>query len=75
VLIIPDFIANAGGVITASVEYHGGTEKEAFERIEETISQNTKEILDKVRKQNITPREAAESIAMHRVRQAMRYRE
>jgi glutamate dehydrogenase (NAD(P)+) len=75
VLIIPDIIANAGGVITASVEYHGGTEKEAFERIEETISQNTKEILDKVSKQKITPREAAQFTAMHRVKQAMTYRE
>ena len=25
-LVIPDFIANAGGVICASVEYHGGTQ-------------------------------------------------
>ena len=26
ILVVPDFVANAGGVITASVEYHGGTE-------------------------------------------------
>ena len=31
VWIIPDFIANAGGVIGSFVEYQGRTEKEAFE--------------------------------------------
>ena len=30
VLVIPDFIANAGGVICASVEYHGGTQAMAW---------------------------------------------
>ena len=29
-LILPDFIANAGGVICASVEYHGGTQAQAL---------------------------------------------
>lgn len=75
VLNIPDFVANAGGVITASVEYHGGSEKEAFERIRETIQAITKEVLDMAYKNNLTPREAAESIARQRVKQAMMYRE
>lgn len=75
VLCIPDFVANAGGVITASVEYHGGTEKQAFERIEEVIRNNTEEILGIVSKQDVAPRDAAESIARHRVLQAMKYRE
>ncbi|MGZ8483511.1 MAG: Glu/Leu/Phe/Val family dehydrogenase, partial [Candidatus Binatia bacterium] len=29
-LVLPDFIANAGGVICASVEYHGGTQSQAL---------------------------------------------
>jgi len=33
VLVVPDFIANAGGVICAAVEYRGGTESDAFRRI------------------------------------------
>ena len=37
-LTIPDFIANAGGVICAAVEYRGGTPKAAFEAIAEKIS-------------------------------------
>lgn len=75
ILVIPDFVANAGGVITASVEYHGGTETLAFERIKSTIARNTKEILDKVRSEKIYPRDAANEIARQRVMRAMKYRE
>ncbi|MCL7414627.1 MAG: Glu/Leu/Phe/Val dehydrogenase [ANME-2 cluster archaeon] len=74
VLCVPDFVANAGGVITASVEYHGGTEKHAIEQTEATIRNNTKEVLEMSRNQSITPREAAQSIARHRIKQAMNYR-
>ncbi|MCL7474719.1 MAG: Glu/Leu/Phe/Val dehydrogenase [Methanosarcinales archaeon] len=74
VLCVPDFVANAGGVITASVEYLGGTERQAFEKIELTIKNNTREVLELSRKEAITPRKAAESIARHRVSKAMTYR-
>ena len=33
VLNVPDFICNAGGVICAAVEYHGGSERDALEAI------------------------------------------
>ncbi len=74
ILIIPDFVANAGGVITAAVEYHGGTEIHAFERIKSTISKNTKEILDKVYSEKTYPRETAVGIAKQRVMRTMKYR-
>ncbi len=75
ILVIPDFVANAGGVITAAVEYHGGTEGAAFDRIKNTIPRNTKEILDKVYGEKVYPREAAITIAKRRVERAMKYRE
>ncbi len=50
VLNIPDFICNAGGVICASVEYHGGTERDALEDIREKISRNTREVLMRSRR-------------------------
>jgi glutamate dehydrogenase/leucine dehydrogenase len=37
VLVLPDFIANAGGVICAAVEYRGGTQALALQTIEEKI--------------------------------------
>ncbi len=75
ILVIPDFVANAGGVITASVEYHGGTETHAFERIKSTVSRNTKELLDKVYGEKTYPRGTAVGIAKQRVLRAMKYRE
>lgn len=75
ILVVPDFVANAGGVITASVEYHGGTEMQAFDRIKSTITKNTKEILDRVYAERSYPRETAIGIAKQRVVRAMKYRE
>ncbi|MCX9015211.1 MAG: Glu/Leu/Phe/Val dehydrogenase [Candidatus Methanoperedens sp.] len=75
ILVVPDFVANAGGVITASVEYHGGTETQAFEKIKNTISRNTKEILEKVYSENTYPRDTGIGIARQRVLRAMKYRE
>ncbi len=74
VIVIPDFIANAGGVICASVEYHGGTKTSAFQSIKETIRQNTVEMLELVSASNILPRSAANELAQRRVRRAMSFR-
>ena len=46
VVVVPDFIANAGGVISAAVEYRGGTPGVAFESIAEKIGANTREVLE-----------------------------
>ncbi|WP_458719648.1 Glu/Leu/Phe/Val family dehydrogenase [Candidatus Nitrosocosmicus sp. R] len=45
ILIIPDFLANSGGVIGSFVEYQGRTEKEAFDLIEYKIANNVKRAL------------------------------
>jgi len=74
VLCIPDFISNAGGVICASVEYHGGTEAQAFQTIDEKIRANTAEVLDRAKSAKILPREAAVTMAAERVRKAMGFR-
>jgi glutamate dehydrogenase (NAD(P)+) len=74
VLVIPDFIANAGGVICASVEYHGGTQAQAFETIEEKIRANTEQVLEHARKTGTLPRQAAVSLATERVKRAMTFR-
>lgn len=44
-LIIPDFLANSGGVIGSFVEYQGRTEKEAFDLISYKIAKNVKQSL------------------------------
>jgi glutamate dehydrogenase/leucine dehydrogenase len=74
VLCIPDWIANAGGVICGSVEYRGGTRAEAFSLIEDTIRENTTAIVERSVKESIQPRRAAEELATSRVAKAMRLR-
>ncbi len=74
VLVIPDFIANAGGVICASVEYRGGTETQAITAIAESIRQNMREVLTAVRAHGTLPRAAANAIAEGRLRKAMALR-
>lgn len=71
VLVVPDFIANAGGVICAATEYQGGTEGAAFAAIEEKIEANTEAVLADARSNDVTPREAAMAMAERRVRRAM----
>ena len=71
---VPDFVANAGGVICAAVEYHGGTQKQAFESIEEKVRENTKAVLDLARSHSQMPMEAAMVLAKQRVAEAMDYR-
>jgi glutamate dehydrogenase (NAD(P)+) len=74
ILNVPDFIANAGGVICAAVEYHGGTERTALEAIAEKIRTNTLEVLELARAEKLLPRAAAQSLAEARVRSAMALR-
>lgn len=74
VLVVPDFIANAGGVICAAVEYHGGSEAAAFEQIAQKIRQNTEAVLTRSRKENTEPRTAAMELARERVAEATAYR-
>jgi glutamate dehydrogenase/leucine dehydrogenase len=75
VLVVPDFIANAGGVICAAVEYHGGTERTAFQEIAEKVRRNTEDVLTRSRHDGVEPRQAAVELARGRVVAAMRFRE
>ena len=73
VLCIPDFIANAGGVICAAVEVAGGRKRDAFAAIDEKIRANTAEMLVRASRGGIPPREAAVRMARERVDAAMHY--
>jgi len=71
VLVVPDFVANAGGVISSYVEYIGGTAEQMFKMVEEKIKKNTKIVLDHAKKEKMFVREAALEIAQKRVKEAM----
>ncbi|MFH1307146.1 MAG: Glu/Leu/Phe/Val dehydrogenase [Candidatus Micrarchaeota archaeon] len=70
IMVIPDFVANAGGVISSYVEFKGGNEKEMFKVVEEKILSNTKKVLENTKELNV--RASALQIAQERVRKAMK---
>ena len=74
VLNVPDFIANAGGVICAAMEYHGQSQPAAFAAIEEKLRANTEQVLARASRESIPPRAAAMALAVERVKRAMALR-
>lgn len=74
VLAVPDFIANAGGVICAALEYRGASQSLVFAVIEERIRANTGEVLERAAARSCPPREAAIELAASRVKRAMAHR-
>jgi glutamate dehydrogenase (NAD(P)+) len=66
ILIIPDFVANAGGVISSYVEFKNGTVDEMWKLVEEKIVTNTKLMLEGVSDEKC-PREVATEIAKKRL--------
>jgi glutamate dehydrogenase (NAD(P)+) len=78
VTVVPDFVANAGGVVAAA--YAMDARYSAFpperEKIFETISaklrMNTTLVLDEADRRSTTPHRAGRLLAQNRVREAMR---
>lgn len=68
ILVVPDFMANAGGVISSYVEYRGGGQDEMFAIIEEKIERNTALVLEEASRRAVSPRSVAVDIARDRVR-------
>jgi len=71
VLVVPDFIANAGGVICTAMELRGATQSAAFAAITEKIRANTESVLSAAKTKRVQPRQAAVELAVRRVREAM----
>lgn len=74
ILCLPDFIANAGGVICAAKEYQGSTESAAFDTIAGKIRANTEQVPAETQRRQIRPRDAAVALATERVKRAMNVR-
>lgn len=74
VICVPDFIANAGGVICAAMEFQRAPECTVFQVIEEKLRNNTRLVLTESVSKQVLPREAAMNLALKRIRKAMSYR-
>ena len=68
VMVVPDFVANAGGVISSYAEYKGKDEKYMFKLVEEKIVKNTGIVLHHATNKQVKLRDAAMEIAIDRVK-------
>jgi len=69
VLVVPDIIANAGGVISSYAEYRGYNPKDMFRMVRSKIVKNITSILKDSKREGVNPRKAAMRIAKERVLQ------
>lgn len=71
ILVVPDFVANAGGVISSYAEYKGFNQEKMFKLVERKVRKNTKIVLKKAKEKQMKPRSAGLEIAQERIREAM----
>ncbi|MEV7465559.1 Glu/Leu/Phe/Val dehydrogenase dimerization domain-containing protein [Streptomyces kronopolitis] len=77
ITVVPDFVANAGGVVAAAfamdARYSGFRPETAgiFETVSAKLRANTVTVLDEARQQQVTPHTAGRRLAEARVRAAM----
>lgn len=72
IMIIPDFVANAGGVISSYAEYRGYNPKKMFDLVERKITKSTRLVMEQSVKTKQNPRNVALSIAKKKIEAAMR---
>ncbi len=73
VVVLPDFVANAGGVISSYCETMGWNADMMFKIVTDKITANTKIMMERAKEDNDT-RKAAMGIARERVEEAMNFR-
>jgi len=75
VVVLPDFIANSGGVIAATLDRMSASEEQAFKLVEEKISSSIKKVLSEALDKKVSPTELAKEMAMERVKEALEKRQ
>lgn len=74
IVIVPDFVANAGGVISSYAEYRGYNPKRMFEIVKKKIVKATIAVVEESLKQKKNPRAVAFEIARRRIAKARKAR-
>lgn len=71
VLVVPDIVANAGGVISSYAEYRGYNPKRMFQTVKKKITANTRVVLEASKKKKLSPRRAALALAQEKILKQM----
>lgn len=74
VVIVPDFVANSGGVISSYAEHAGYSREKMFRLVRDKITAATRAVMKRSRNGKSNPREAAMALAKEKVECAMRKR-
>ncbi len=74
ILIVPDFVANAGGVISSYAEYRGYNPKRMFGLVGKKVGKATYLVLSRSIKEKRNPREVGMEIAVKKVEERMKKR-
>jgi glutamate dehydrogenase/leucine dehydrogenase len=72
ILVVPDFVSNAGGTVLGIVDFLGGTSRHAFDACEDLIGSNTRTLLADARKAGVNPRRLATGRVEEKIAQARR---
>jgi glutamate dehydrogenase (NAD(P)+) len=72
IMIIPDMVANSGGVISSYAETIGLSDKKMFKLVEEKIEKSTRSVIEKTLKEHKNPRDVALEIAKERLAKTKR---
>jgi glutamate dehydrogenase (NAD(P)+) len=67
ILVVPDILANAGGVISSYAEYRGYNPKRMLELVQRKIRQNTIKVIETALSKDVNLRDVAMSIAKERI--------
>jgi glutamate dehydrogenase (NAD(P)+) len=74
VMVVPDFVANAGGVISSYAEYRGYNPKRMFDLVEKKITAATEKVLTESLRKKREPRAVALELAKKRIKEKMQER-
>lgn len=71
IVIVPDFLANAGGVISSYAEYRGYNPKRMFQMVERKIRDAVLRVMKESKKTGENPRRVGERLAEKKIRARM----
>lgn len=63
IMFVPDFVANAGGVISSYAEYKGYNSKQMFKMVEEKLTKTTKMVMERSLETKTNSRQVAMDLA------------
>jgi len=73
VFVVPDILANAGGVISSYAEYRGYNPKRMLELVQRKIRQNTVKVIETALSKDVGLRDAAMNLAKERILKASKH--